>query len=251
MHSSIVGLAIGIRINQPVEVGKTYILTADISHTGRADFSAGLYCFDGAFSSKPITNSAGRASIIFTATSTSVQIRAGINATTAGVSGEKATIDNLSMRELKGNHCRQLTSSARPTYKTDGVLRWLKGDGVDDRILSPNFGLARPTTIAAGFTADKAGGFIMDGLTVTTGSLYIDPARPSSVRLAAGNTLYSSNNHTLGSPVTAISNIGVSGNPLTISLNGGSKEVLAGVDNTGATPMGVLFYFLRPLTYYI
>lgn len=171
MHSSIVGLAIGIQVNQPVEVGKTYILTADISHTGRVDFSAGLYCFDGAFSSKPITNSAGRASIIFTATSTSVQIRAGINATTAGVSGEKATIDNISMRELKGNHCRQLTSSARPMYKTDGSLRWLQFDGVDDSLKSNLYERIIPNTVFIAVSRlTRKSVFFLDAGSVTNSS---------------------------------------------------------------------------------
>ncbi len=33
-----------------------------------------------------------------------------------------------------GNHARQSVSTARPIYKTDGILHWLNFDGVDDQI---------------------------------------------------------------------------------------------------------------------
>jgi hypothetical protein len=33
-----------------------------------------------------------------------------------------------------GNHASQSVASARPIYRTDGTLRWLKFDGVDDRL---------------------------------------------------------------------------------------------------------------------
>lgn len=44
----------------------------------------------------------------------------------------EATFDNISIREIKGNHASQSVSASRPTYKTDGILHWLSFDGVDD-----------------------------------------------------------------------------------------------------------------------
>lgn len=37
-----------------------------------------------------------------------------------------------------GNHAKQKKSSARPLYKTDGILHWLEGDGVDDLLTAEN-----------------------------------------------------------------------------------------------------------------
>ena len=36
-----------------------------------------------------------------------------------------------------GNHASQANSLRRPIYRTDGVLHWLEGDGVDDAFLIP------------------------------------------------------------------------------------------------------------------
>lgn len=49
----------------------------------------------------------------------------------AGTVGE-ATISNISVRELPGNHATQATGAARPLLKSDGTHYWLEGDGVDD-----------------------------------------------------------------------------------------------------------------------
>lgn len=41
------------------------------------------------------------------------------------------------MKDKSGNnnHATQTVSAARPTYQTDGVLHWLKSDGVDDVLI--------------------------------------------------------------------------------------------------------------------
>ena len=43
------------------------------------------------------------------------------------------------MRDKSGNnnHATQSVSTARPIYKTDGILHWLKFDGVDDAFIIP------------------------------------------------------------------------------------------------------------------
>ena len=43
-----------------------------------------------------------------------------------------------------GNHAVQTVSAARPVYKTDGVLHWLRFDGVDDYLLVQPFAVAIP-----------------------------------------------------------------------------------------------------------
>lgn len=46
-------------------------------------------------------------------------------------------VDNVSLREIKGNHLSQLTAAACPTYQTDGSVHWLEFDGVDDVLALP------------------------------------------------------------------------------------------------------------------
>lgn len=48
-----------------------------------------------------------------------------------------SSIDNVSVRELAGNHATQATAAARPTYQTSGGLHWLAFDGVDDFMVTP------------------------------------------------------------------------------------------------------------------
>lgn len=47
-------------------------------------------------------------------------------------SGNTAEFDNISVREIPGNHWLQSTAASRPLYKTSGGLHWLETDGVDD-----------------------------------------------------------------------------------------------------------------------
>ena len=60
----------------------------------------------------------------------------GIVARSSGVSA--ATIDNISVRELPGNHATQSTSLSRPTYQVDSNGRGhLLFDGSDDFLVTP------------------------------------------------------------------------------------------------------------------
>ncbi|MCF7725789.1 hypothetical protein [Sulfitobacter sp. M22] len=55
----------------------------------------------------------------------------------SGVGAFSGTLDNISVRELPGNHAVQTIAAARPTYQTDGTLHWLEFDGVDDSMVTP------------------------------------------------------------------------------------------------------------------
>lgn len=54
-----------------------------------------------------------------------------------------ATIDNVSARELPGNHARQTTAGFRPVYRNVAGRQYLEFDGVDDRIVA-TFAIAQP-----------------------------------------------------------------------------------------------------------
>ncbi len=75
------------------------------------------------------------------------QIRTGVNRYygfigVADAAGDYFEVDNISVRELPGNHATQSTSAARPIYRTDGVLHWLEPDGVDDVFSLPALDLS-------------------------------------------------------------------------------------------------------------
>lgn len=56
-----------------------------------------------------------------------------------------------------GNHATQTTASARPIYRTDGLLHWLEFDGVDDLLLlneSPISFKGTAFTVALGMDAN-------------------------------------------------------------------------------------------------
>jgi len=45
-----------------------------------------------------------------------------------------ASFDNISVKEIPGNHAVAPSDAARPLYKTDGTYHWLQFDGVDDSL---------------------------------------------------------------------------------------------------------------------
>lgn len=47
-----------------------------------------------------------------------------------------------------GNHAVQRLSTARPIYKTDGLLHWIDSDGTDDNLYVPNFKLQIYSTLS-------------------------------------------------------------------------------------------------------
>jgi hypothetical protein len=69
------------------------------------------------------------ANLVHVATSTSTEIAIFNNSTLAGLF---FSVDDVTVRELPGNHATQATSAARPTYQTSAGLHWLAFDGVND-----------------------------------------------------------------------------------------------------------------------
>jgi hypothetical protein len=94
-----------------------------------------------------------------------------------------------------GNHATQSVSASRPTYRNDGTLHWLEGDGIDDMLVSANFGLSQPLSITVGAVANNSSDFILDGL-VTNSSSLITTA--GTIRLRAGVNLLNNVPFTLG-----------------------------------------------------
>lgn len=63
--------------------------------------------------------------------------------------------DNISVRELPGNHATQDTTAAKPTYRTDGTLQWLEFDGDDDALVANIPGITNATVAIAKSTGTE------------------------------------------------------------------------------------------------
>ncbi len=115
------------------------------------------------------STTASPAVLTFQATSTSTAIYARVNSSAIGQTG---FFDNISVREIAGNHATQATSASRPILKQDANgCYYLLFDGVDD-------GLA---TAAIDFTAT-------DKMTVFAGVRKLSDAA-SQLTVELGNTL--------------------------------------------------------------
>lgn len=68
-----------------------------------------------------------------------------------------AYYDNISVRELPGNHATQATVAARPTYRNVGGLHYLEFDGVDDFLVTStiDFSTTNKITSALGVTKKR------------------------------------------------------------------------------------------------
>ena len=56
------------------------------------------------------------------------------------------------------NHAVQSTTSAKITYRTDGTLHWLEGDGVDDHLVTDMVGFTSDLYIASAASLSSGGG---------------------------------------------------------------------------------------------
>jgi hypothetical protein len=67
------------------------------------------------------------------------------------VSGSTTVIDNVSVRELLGNHAVQTTAARRPTYTEGSGLAWLADDAVDDALgtILPDLGTGATVAFAS------------------------------------------------------------------------------------------------------
>jgi len=108
-------------------VGKTYLISVDvIAVSDNVSIST-----DGE-NVEASTISTGTFEVVLTASSSTFYILA------AGASSATATLDNISVRELPGNHATQATAASRPILRqTGGGLWYLEFDGVADCLIAP------------------------------------------------------------------------------------------------------------------
>jgi len=121
----------------PTVPGKWYELSAKIraftsagivSDRGRIQIVGGINTFLLAETSGDFT-----VSKIWLATGTLIDIECGVASSGAwGAPGDYCLFDNISIKELPGNHASQASAAKRPLLQNDGVNNYLAFDGVDD-----------------------------------------------------------------------------------------------------------------------
>ena len=102
--------------------------------------------------------------------------------------GFVGTIDNVSVKEIPGNHAIAPSDAARSLYKTAGGLHWLEFDGVDDYWEASVSGLGATSASATAFEAVDTVGVIHAG--DTSGKyydIYQDGSTSTSLRSGAGS----------------------------------------------------------------
>lgn len=115
-----------------------------------------------------------------------------------------------------GNHAIQTVSASRPTYQTDGVLHWLKSDGVDDKlIVDYAVDLPAPAILSVGLNKIENKAY----------QVYVGDRTPEKrhklVSSSAGNDLFASG---LDSAIT-IGALSLGNHAITATVNAASSLV--------------------------
>lgn len=129
------------RVTQPITcvVGNSYELIATV--TGMTAATAQVAISNGITGTSAVafanTNTPATLRLVFVATNTTHYVRLMINVATNSVSVD---FDNISVRELPGNHASQSVAASRPVETAYGAYTGALFDGTDDSLASPTSG---------------------------------------------------------------------------------------------------------------
>jgi len=212
------------RVSQllPVEAGKTYVIEVEFSGLGSPALLFRIGSTPGGNDILYNVNAqTGHQSATFVAKATTYLslYAGGVNAS--------MTVDNISVRELPGNHASQATSNPRPTYQVDANGNaYLSFDGVDDylRATLPAT-IYQPISYGAAVNFGDSAQFAIDGHSANSLSL----ASVSGVRIFSTDTGFS-----------APMSLGVN-NVILSKGNGGSSAIRAnGSETSGVIGAGAI-----------
>lgn len=147
----------------PTVIGKTYKISARLENTGAARLRAlNVNAQLAAWYAETVGTR--DIQIVFTATSVNTSLE--LDLASSGAWGQGTIwLDNISVKELKGNHAKQTLSAARPLSQTDGTKSWLYNDKVDDKLL-----VTLPSMTATVVTATDDGVTINYPVSIAAGS---------------------------------------------------------------------------------
>lgn len=143
-------------IYQPgiLTVGKWYKIKFDVAFGGNSGEALTLRFSPNGNNvwARTFTEGNGTIELNIEATNADLVLRAGWTGVGSFFNG---TIDNVSVRELHGNHAAQNTTSMKPTYRTDGTLHRLEFDGDDDALVANIPGITNATVAIAKSTGTE------------------------------------------------------------------------------------------------
>lgn len=191
----------------PVAVGKTYAVSFEV--TSNPSGTNVRLDDDGGASVQVIRSSTttGVFTAVYRAATTAIRL---INTNGIGA----ATIDNISVRELAGNHATQGTAGNRPLTTTIGAgFRGIQFDGVDDWLQTAaiDFSNSDEVTVVAGVRklSDAARGMLVElGPPSATGSFGIEApsfsANTYAFRSAGAASSFATSATTFASPLSSV-----------------------------------------------
>lgn len=172
---------------------------------------------------------------------------------TAVAAGEVLYVDNISVKQLLGNHATQVTSASRPTYQIDGTGRpYLAFDGVDDWMTTGalDFTATEDMTVFAGVRklSNVARGMVAEFATASASAFQLN----APIDTGGGFSFASRGNGVAGAAVAAsapyvapltniLTGVGkVSTDTSILRVNGaqaGSSAADQGAGNYGSAPL--------------
>jgi len=140
--------------------GKTYKVEFDVSNYTSGVFHAFLSNGGGPKSGSVLFIGPGNGHKICYITATATATGFGFEDESG--SPPSFSIDNVSVKEIAGNHATQATAAKRPLLQNDGVNNYLAFDGVDDRLetASIDFTVTDKMSAFSGSLANALGGGI-------------------------------------------------------------------------------------------
>jgi len=233
-----------------VVVGKTYNVAFDIKSnvsTSEVWIEATTVAGTKIAGSKQYSSGVNEhGSLVFTATTETVSLTLLYNSTSYGAA---SYIDNISVRELPGNHASQPTATARPVLKQDeNGNKYLHFDGVDDWFSTPaiDFTGTDKMTVVAGIRklSDAAVGVLAElsaNIGSNNGAFCITAplnTSGSTLAFASKGTLFSAwsvSGAPFAAPVTAVlTGVGnVSADEQVLRANGAQIQSLSNDQGTG------------------
>lgn len=136
-----------------------------------------------------ISSGVGSYSGVFKNTGGSADFALQSNSGTSGAN-DAFTLDNVSVKQIPGNHAVAPSDAARPLYKTAGGLHWLEFDGVDDYLVATVNGLSSTTVNALAFNPGADTAYIATSLSSSIYWHYTQIGNPGGFDSGVGSPSY-------------------------------------------------------------
>jgi hypothetical protein len=142
------GTSLSRALSAPMVAGRTYRVTVDVSYTSGSGFILG-FNGGGGIDNGPTIAASGQ--IVFHVRATLPRTGIGIT----GIGGSVFSLDNISVRELAGNHLHQPSAASRMVLEHDGTAAYLLSDGSNDSYVASSIGLTSTDAVSVISTGRK------------------------------------------------------------------------------------------------